>query len=137
MAAGIEEPSGKVAGRVTITTTLTSLIPPFAAVVVVVACALLDILEKETAGAVVLGILATAGLTTGTVYQTAKKTPTDQAKVIWGSTPVADVVTATTVEDFADVPVGGGSHRADDGDLTADADALAARAAELRRGGGS
>ena len=93
MAAGIVEPEGKAAGRVTITTTLTSLIPPFVAIFVVVGCALLEILSKETAGAVVLGILATAGLTTGTVYQTAKKTPTDQARTVWSSGPVADVVT--------------------------------------------
>ena len=94
MAAGIHEPSGKAAGRVTITTTLTSLIPPLFAILVVVVCALLDILDEETAGAVVLGVLATAGLTTGTVFATAKRTPTDQARTIWGSPPqVPDAVT--------------------------------------------
>lgn len=93
MAAGIHEPTGNTAGRVTIWTTFASLIPPFAAIFAVVVCALLEILEKETAGAVVLGILATAGLTTSAVFTTAKKTPTDQARIIWGSAPVSDVVT--------------------------------------------
>lgn len=93
MAAGIEEPSGKAAGRVTIVATLVSLLPPFAAVLVVVVCFLVGILNAETAGAVILGILATAGLTTGTVFTAAKKTPTDQARLIWGSAPVTDVVT--------------------------------------------
>lgn len=93
MAAGIHEPTGTAAGRVTIWTTFASLIPPLVAIFVVVVCALLEILEKETAGAVILGILATAGLTTGAVFTTAKKTPTDQARLIWGSSPVADVVT--------------------------------------------
>lgn len=80
-ASAVTDPSGKAAGRVTITSTLTSLIPPFFAIFVVVVLALLEIIDKETAGAIVLGILTTAGLTTGTVYQTAKKTPTDQYAV--------------------------------------------------------
>lgn len=60
----------------------------------VVVCALLGILDEETTGAVVLGVLATAGLTRGTVFATAKRTPTDQTRLIWGSPPqVPDAVT--------------------------------------------
>lgn len=102
MAAGIEEPSGKAAGRVTITTTLTSLIPPFATILVVVVVFILEIISAEVAGALILGILVNAGLTSGTVYQTAKKTPTDQARLLWSTGPVSDAVTpvVATLPDY-------------------------------------
>ena len=93
MAAGIVEPEGNKAGRVTLVATLVSLLPPVVTVLVVICCYLLDILNAEVAAAVILGVLVSAGLTTGTVFTAAKRTPTDQARLIWGSAPVADVVT--------------------------------------------
>lgn len=137
MAAGIEENPGNVAGRVTITTTLMSLLPPFAAIAVVVGCAMLGILDKETAGAVVLGILATAGLTTSTVFTTAKRTPTDQAKVIWGSAPVSDVVTPVPTGEVVAGEVLATEPEVDNASIRTGAHAatLADELAQVRKGG--
>lgn len=141
MAAHLAEPDGKAAGRVTITTTLTSLIPPFFAVLVVVVCALLEIIDKETAGAVVLGILFTAGLTTGTVFTTAKKTPTDQVKTVYSSGGYDQVVPTVAAEPAPVVtePVYTGSSAAAPAvELGTSSDGAAARMrAELNAAGGA
>lgn len=74
------EPTGKEAGRVTMTGAFVSLIPPVVTVILVAACFLVGILPAEIAMAVILGVLVNAGLTTGTVFQTQKHTPTDQVR---------------------------------------------------------
>lgn len=135
MAAHLAEPDGKAAGRVTITTTLTSLIPPFFAVFVVVVCALLDIIDKETAGAVVLGILFTAGLTTGTVFTTAKKTPTDQVKTVYSSGGY-DQVVPEVAPALEPAPVGSTAVASDASLGTSSDDAAARMRAELNAAGG-
>ncbi|MFF0942677.1 hypothetical protein ACFYE2_00405 [Kocuria sp. CPCC 205300] len=96
MAAGIEEPTGKAAGRVTIVTTLTSLIPPVVVSGVLILCAVLEIISHEVAGIAILTALGLGAATTGTVFSTAKHTKTDQAAVVWGSPPVSDIVTPST-----------------------------------------
>lgn len=133
MSAGIIEPSGKAAGRVTIVATLVSLIPPFAAVLTVVVAFLLGILDAGTSGAVILGVLATAGLTSGSVFAAAKATPTDQAKVIWGSAPVADVVTPPTAPVVEPVEVDPAPVVEDEVPAPAGVD-LAAEVAQVRTG---
>jgi hypothetical protein len=134
MAAHLEEPTGKAAGRVTITSTLTSLILPFFAVLVVVVCALLHILSAETAGAVVLGILATAGLTTGTVFSTAKNTPTDQTKVVYSSGGYDQVVPEVAPVAVASAPTGSTALATADPLETSSNDAAARMRAELQGG---
>ena len=74
-------PDGKTAGRVTMATTVASLVSPLAAAGVVIVCFLVGILDAEAAAAAILAILATAGLTTSAVFTTAKNTPTDQVVV--------------------------------------------------------
>lgn len=96
MAAAVTtEPDGRTAGRVTMAATVASLIPPLAAAAVVIVCFLVGILGAEAAAAAILAILATAGFTTGAVFTTAKKTPTDQVVV------KREILTATegTVEE--------------------------------------
>lgn len=139
MAAGIEEPTGKAAGRVTIVTTLTSLIPPVVISGVLILCAVLNIISDETAGIAILTALGLGAATTGTVFGTAKNTKTDQAAVIWGSAPVADVVTpplpVPVVED--ETPVVSVPSMDDDAaaQLTAEVDAVRGRHASTQAGG--
>lgn len=82
-------PDGKRAGRVTLATTLVSLLPPVVACVVVVVCFLLGVFSAEAAANIILAILATAGLTTGGVFLAGKNTPTDQraTHVVAGEQP--------------------------------------------------
>lgn len=137
MAAHLEAPSGKAAGRVTITSTLTSLIPPFFAVLVVVLCAVLDILDNETAGAVVLGILFTAGLTSGTVFATAKNTPTDQREQVFSSGGYDQVVPDYVPPVYSDpqpVTTGSSAVAVDSPLETSDDSAAARMRAELKGG---
>lgn len=82
-------PDGKRAGRVTLATTLVSLLPPVAACLVVVVCFLLGVFSADAAANLILGILATAGLTTSGVFLAGKNTPTDQraTHVVAGEQP--------------------------------------------------
>ena len=133
MAAAVTtEPDGKSAGRVTMAATVASLIPPLAAAAVVILCFVLGILDAEAAAAAILAILATAGFTTGAVFTTAKKTPTDQVMVHReiltaqeGSTEEKDAAVAAASPQAAGVPGatvpdGTGEHRAAVGSTAAE-----------------
>lgn len=93
MAAGIHEPDGHAAGRVTIVTTLMSVLPTVVTCLIIVGATLAEIIPPEIALPLLLTSLAQGSATTGTVFETAKHTKTDQARTIWGSAPVADMVT--------------------------------------------
>lgn len=75
------EPTGQAAGRVTIVTTLASLLPPVVATVIVAVCFTLGILDAGISAGLIIGILGTGIFTTGTVFKTAQKTPTDQVRM--------------------------------------------------------
>lgn len=92
MSAGIQEHPGNEAGRVTILTTLNSMLPVLFVVLVAVVAFLLGIISAEIAAAVLLTAIGQGTLTSGTVFTTAKKTKTDRADVVWGNPPVSDVV---------------------------------------------
>jgi hypothetical protein len=135
MSAAIDAPTGKEAGRVTIVTTLTSLIPPVAVSGVLILCAVLEIISHEVAGIAILTALGLGAATTGTVFTTAKHTPTDQKAVVFSST-LAGATGQTTPE----LPVHveqdqpSGSH-AIDVDEDPESPAAAQLRAELRQGG--
>lgn len=133
MAAAVTtEPDGKSAGRVTMAATVASLIPPLAAAAVVIVCFLVGILGAEAAAAAILAILATAGFTTGAVFTTAKKTPTDQVVVkreiltaTEGSVEEKDAAAVAASPQAAGVPGaavpdGTGEHRAAAGSTVAE-----------------
>ncbi|RKQ36191.1 hypothetical protein C1C97_000450 [Kocuria tytonis] len=111
------EPTGNKAGRVTLATSLASLVPPLFAVVVVIACYLVGILSAEAAATCVLAVLATAGLTTGAVFTTGKKTPTDQVRTV---SEVVTVPQQAPAPEAVAVPEGTGGHRAAAGSTAAE-----------------
>lgn len=94
MAAEIHEPTGTTAGRVTIVTTLASLLPTIVVCAIIVIAFLVQMISAEIAAAMLLTALGLGPSISSTVFATAKKTPTDQARLIWGSQPVSDAVTA-------------------------------------------
>lgn len=95
MAAHLEEPSGKEAGRVTIVTTLTSMLPTIFTCIMIVVEFLIGMISAEIAAAMLLTALGLGSAISGTVFGTPKHTPTDKGKTVYSSGGYDQVVPTT------------------------------------------